>query len=76
LSNNIYAIDASTIDLCLSVFGNQKEAFFVIRAKSNTSYYRLYSHKVDKTTGVKFDQTIRLKTPKSSIDYPINYIVK
>ena len=49
---------------------HQKGAFFVTRAKSNTSYYRLYSHQTDKTTGVKFDQTIKFKTPKSSKDYP------
>ena len=136
LENNIYAIDASTIDLCLSVFWwapfrktkaaiklhtqvdikcaiptfihisdgkyhevnsldiikfeqdafyvmdkgyldfgrlyglHQKGAFFVIRAKSNTSYYRIYSHPTDKTRGVKFDQSIKFKTPKSSKEYP------
>jgi hypothetical protein len=42
----------------------------VIRAKSNTSYYRLYSHLTDKSSGAKFDQTIKFKTPKLSKDYP------
>jgi len=38
-----------------------------IRAKSNTQYRRLYSRPVDKSTGLKFDQTIMLtgvRTPR------------
>ncbi len=132
LDNTVYALDASTIDLCLSVFkwakfrkkkgavklhtlmdlrGNipvfiaittgkvhdvnildqitfepgafyivdkgyydfkrlylidQAKAFFVIRAKRNLTFKRLYSHPVDKTTGLKCDQTISLTNPKSS----------
>ena len=124
LDNTVYALDASTIDLCLSVFpsalfGSTKSAvelhtlldlrgniptfihvsdgkmhdvnvldilvpesgafyimdrgyvgferlfllhtvgaFFIIRAKSNTRYERRYSHPVDKTTGVRCDQTV------------------
>jgi len=30
-------------------------AFFLIRAKSNTQYHRLYLRPVDKSTGLKFD---------------------
>ncbi len=136
LDNTVYALDASTIDLCLSVFkwakfrkkkgavklhtlmdlrGNipvfiaittgkvhdvnildqitfepgafyivdkgyydfkrlylidQAKAFFVIRAKRNLTFKRLYSHPVDKTTGLKCDQTISLTNPKSSLAYP------
>ena len=33
-------------------------AYFVIRAKSNLKFRRLYSHPIDKTTGLKCDQTI------------------
>ncbi|MCU0354670.1 MAG: IS4 family transposase, partial [Cytophagales bacterium] len=134
LKNNIYAVDATTIDLCLSLFRwapfrqnkaavrlhtqidlkcsiptfvhisdgkehevnaldlspveahafyifdkgyldfsrlynlHRKGAFFVIRAKSNTRFYRLYSH--PKTEGIKFDQTIRFSNRKSSQQYP------
>jgi len=136
LNNTVYALDASTIDLCLSVFpwahfrktkaavklhtlldlqGNIPtfiyisdgklhdvnvldillpepgafyimdrgyldfarlytlacaNAFFVIRAKSNTRFRRRYSHEVDRSTGVICDQTIMLTGVKSAADYP------
>ena len=136
LDNTVYALDASTIDLCLNVFhwakfrkkegavklhtlmdlrGNipvfiaitngkvhdikvldqiifeaaafyivdkgyydferlykidQAKAFFVIRAKRNIKFKRLYSHPVDKTTGLKCDQTIKLTGTKSQEFYP------
>lgn len=136
LDNKLYAIDATTIDLCLSTFGwapfrttkaaiklhtqldikcsiptfiyisdgkyhevnsldlieieidaiyivdkgytsfskfyriHLKKAFFIIRAKDNLNYERVYSRPVDKTTGVRFDQTIKLMTHKSKKEYP------
>lgn len=136
LENTVYALDASTIDLCLNVFhwakfrknkgavklhtmidlrGNipvfiditdgkvhdvnvldqivfeaaafyivdkgyydferlfkvdQAKAFFVIRAKRNLNFKRLYSRPVDKSTGLKCDQTIKLTGTKSKIFYP------
>ena len=136
LDNTVYALDASTIDLCLSVFpwalfrstksavklhtlldlrGNiptfihvsdgkmhdvnvldilvpepgafyimdrgyvdferlfllhSVGAFFIIRAKSNTRYERRYSHPVDKTTGVRCDQTVVLTGAKGCKHYP------
>lgn len=36
-------------------------AYFVIRAKANLQFTRMYSRLVDKTTGLKVDQTIKLK---------------
>lgn len=136
LDNTVYALDASTIDLCLNVFhwakfrkkkgavklhtlmdlrGNipvflaitdgkvhdvrvldqivfeaaafyivdkgyydferlykidQAKAFFVIRAKRNLKFKRLYSHPVDKATGLKCDQIIKLTGIKSQALYP------
>ena len=136
LDNTVYALDASTIDLCLSVFpwalfrstnsavklhtlldlrgniptfihvsdGKMHDvnvldilvpepgafyimdrgyvdferlfllhtvgAFFIIRAKSNTRYERRYSHPVDKTTGVRCDQTVVLTGAKGKKRYP------
>ena len=136
LDNTVYALDASTIDLCLSVFpwalfratksavklhtlldlrgsipsfihvsdGKLHDvnvldilvpeagafyimdrgyldferlftlqlagAFFVIRAKSNTQYQRRYSRPVDKTTGVRCDQTVVLTGVTTARDYP------
>ena len=38
----------------------QAGAFFIIRPKSNTAFQRVYSRSVDKTTGLRCDQTVRL----------------
>ena len=136
LENTVYALDATTIDLCLSLFpwasfrkskgaiklhtlldlrGNiptfihisdgklhevktldllpvepgafyvmdrgylhfkrlyritQSCAFFVIRAKSNLKCRRIYSHPVDRTTGLICDQTIQLTGLCQAKDYP------
>ena len=136
LDNTVYALDASTIDLCLSVFRwakfrrqkgavklhtlmdlrgnipvfiditdgkvhdvkildkidfepgafyvidkgyydfsrlfriNNATAFFVIRAKTNLTFRRIYSNKVDKSTGLRCDQIIKLTNYKSQKDYP------
>jgi hypothetical protein len=45
-------------------------SFFVTRAKKNTKFRRLYSHPVDRNTGLICDQTIRLVTYHSQKDYP------
>jgi len=46
-------------------------AFFVIRAKSNLQCRRLYSHPVDKATGLRYDQTIVLTGFYAAKDYPM-----
>jgi IS4 transposase len=48
----------------------QAGAFFVIRPKSNTAFRRIYSRPVDKETGLRFDQTVRLTGVKSHDAYP------
>src|SRR3954451_1356970 len=45
-------------------------AFFVTRAKSNLDFSRRSSRRVDKTTGLRSDQTIVLSGPKTSKLYP------
>ena len=45
-------------------------SFFVIRAKDNLQFKRMYSKAVDKTTGVINDQIGRLLGPKSKSEYP------
>lgn len=136
LDNTVYALDSSTIDLCLSVFKwakfrkkkaavklhtmidlrgnipvfieitdgkvhdvnildqiefepgafyimdkgyydferlykiNQAKAFFVIRAKRNLKFKRMYSNPVNKSTGLRCDQIIKLTGTKSSLAYP------
>ncbi len=46
-------------------------AFFVIRAKSNLQCRRLYSHPVDKATGLRYDQTIVFTGFYAAKDYPM-----
>jgi len=55
----------------------QAGAFFVIRPKKNTLFKRVYSRPVDKTAGLRCDQTVRLTGTKSPDDYPqyLRYVV-
>ena len=48
----------------------QAGAFFIIRPKSNTRFRRVYSRVIDKTTGLRCDQTVRLTGVTSADDYP------
>src|SRR3990172_11454657 len=48
----------------------QHTAFFVTRAKNNLDYIRRSSQSVDLGTGLRSDQTILLKGPKTSQLYP------
>jgi len=41
---------------------HQTSGFFVIRAKRNFNFRRLYSHTIDKSTGIQCDQTIVPRT--------------
>jgi hypothetical protein len=45
----------------------------VTRAKANTQYKRRYSHTVDKTTGLRCDQTITLSGYYTSKYYPLKF---
>lgn len=49
---------------------HQQNAFFIVRSKESLSFKRIYSHSVDKSTGLKCDQTIILKHFYSHKDYP------
>lgn len=66
----IYIMDRAYLDFKRLYQMHQAAAVFVIRSKTNTGLRRLYSHKVDKTTGVKYDQTVALTGFYSSKDYP------
>ena len=44
--------------------------FFVVRPKKDLQFRRRYSHPVDKSTGLRSDQTILLTGPKSQKLYP------
>lgn len=66
--NAFYVIDRGYIDFSRLNKINSALAFFVTRLKTNTSYKRLYSQRVDKQTGVLCDQTIKLTGYKNSYE--------
>ena len=65
-----YIMDKGYIDFCRLYRLHQHRSYFVIRAKNNLAFSRIASRPVDKTRGLRSDQTIRLTGPKSSIYYP------
>src|SRR5580700_6122832 len=46
-------------------------AFFVVRTRKNLLFRRRYSRPVDKSTGLRSDQTIILTGNSSAVDYPL-----
>ncbi len=70
-AGSFYVMDRGYIDFARLHALHLAQAFFVTRAKRNLQYRRLYSHPVDKTTGLRCDQTILLTGPQSSQDYPV-----
>ena len=67
---SFYVMDRGYLDFLRLYVLTQCAAFFVIRAKSNLQFKRLYSHQIDKTIGLKCDQTIVLTGINSAKDYP------
>jgi hypothetical protein len=65
-----YLLDRGYIDYRRLYLITQALAFFVTRAESNTRYRRCRWRWVDRSTGLRSDQTIRLTGPKSSRRYP------
>ncbi len=65
-----YVFDKGYIDYDRLYLIHQSNAYFVSRFKENGNYRRLYSAKVDKSTGVMCDQTIRLNNYYAAKDYP------
>jgi len=66
----IYVMDRGYVDYRRLYALTTAGAFFVTRAKSNMQYHRVYSHAVDKTTGVIADQTIALDGFYARKHYP------
>lgn len=65
-----YIMDRGYLDFARLYIFHQCLAFFVTRTKENFQFRRLYSHPVDKSTGLRCDQTIVLTGFYSSKDYP------
>lgn len=69
-ADSIYTMDRAYLDFERLYQIHLAGSFFVIKAKSNMRFCRLYSRPVDKTTGVIVDQTVVLTGPKSKLLYP------
>ena len=69
-AGSFYIMDRGFTDFARWFILHQAQAFFVIRGKSNLLFRRVYSRAVDKSTGLRCDQTIALTSTKASKDYP------
>lgn len=67
---SFYILDRGYLDFERLYRLHQALAFFVIRSKINFQFRRIYSHPIDKSTGLISDQTIVLTTFYSSQAYP------
>ena len=65
----IYIFDRGYLDFARLYKIHQAGAFFIIRAKSNFRFRRLYSQKVKKAKGIQADQTIELHGFYARKDY-------
>jgi len=67
---SIYLMDRGYVDFERLYRITRSLAFFVTRAKSTFKFERIYSHPIDKTTGLICDQTIKLAVPATAKKYP------
>lgn len=65
-----YILDRGYLDFRRLYRIHRHEAYFVTRAKSNTQFNRMYSRKVDKENGVRYDQIGKLEGYYQLKDYP------
>jgi hypothetical protein len=66
----IYIMDRGYVDFARLYVIHQALAFFVTRAKRRFQFQRRYSHPVDKTTGVRCDQTMVVTGVDTATFYP------
>lgn len=64
-------MDRGYLDFARLYALHQALSFFVTRAKSNLQFRRQYSHPVDRSSGVRSDQTGILTGPLTSTLYPV-----
>ena len=65
-----HVMDRGYIDFARLYRLHQRGAFFVVRARANFKFRRLYSRPVDKQTGLRCDQTVRTAGVASTTGYP------
>ena len=66
----IYVMDRGYIDFTRLYAIAQAGAFFVVRSRERLCHARVASHAVDRTTGLRCDQSIRLTGPRTQHAYP------
>ncbi len=69
-AGSFYIMDRGFTDFARLFALHQRQAFFIIRAKSNLACRRVYSHPVDKATGLRCDQAVALTGYYKTKDYP------
>ena len=69
-AGSFYIMDRGYLDFARLHRLHLSSAFFVTRAKKNFRFTRRYSHPVDKTTGLRFDQTVVTVGFQARQDYP------
>ena len=69
-AGSYYVMDRGYLDFSRLYRLHQAGAFFVTRLKSNTRYYVVESRPVDKSSGLRCDQTITLNSPAGRAGYP------
>jgi hypothetical protein len=67
---SLYLMDRGYTDFARLYRINTSGADFIIRAKRNLDFRRLYSRSVDSQTGLRCDQTVKFNGLKASQDYP------
>ena len=67
-----YIFDRGYVDFERLFFIDESQAWFVTRPKDNMNYRRLYSNKVNKSTGIKVDQIIKLNNHYACKKYSKN----
>ena len=70
-SGAFYIFDRGYTDFARLYAITEALAFFVIRGKRGLAYVRRVSRPIDKTTGLRSDQTIVLCGPKTGTLYPV-----
>ncbi len=65
-----YALDLGYLDFHRLYRLHAAHAFFVTRLKAGIRYYVVASRQVDRTVGLRCDQTIRLSSARSRTAYP------
>ena len=65
-----YIFDRGYVDYLRLYRITKSTAYFVVRAKSNLKFIRIYSKKTDKSTGVIYGQTGKIDGFYTSKDYP------